>query len=203
MSSMSAQHRLQHWKTVPGWAAFKEVYFEQYRLAVGGERFVEIGSWLGKSACLMAGMISQGEKSIEFTCVDPWTDGGMDLKETEHFRRLGVQHIYDMFLINTEPLKPWINHIREWSPKAAENFDDSTIDFLMIDGDHSYEGVKADIQGWLPKMKPGAVIAGDDYTWPGVKEAVAEFFPGHKSKILVKRTDGNYLLEASFWQVRL
>ena len=32
-------------------------------------------------------------------------------------------------------------------------------DFLFIDGDHSYEGVKADFESYLPLVRPGGMIA--------------------------------------------
>jgi predicted O-methyltransferase YrrM len=48
-------------------------------------------------------------------------------------------------------------------------------DVLIIDGDHSYEGVKADFANYLPSVKVGGYIIFDDYgasDWPGVKEFV-------------------------------
>jgi predicted O-methyltransferase YrrM len=54
------------------------------------------------------------------------------------------------------------------------------LDFVYIDGDHSYEGVKIDLEISLRKLKPGGLITGDDYgpgNWwqGGVKRAVDEF----------------------------
>jgi len=49
------------------------------------------------------------------------------------------------------------------------------IDFLFIDGDHSYEGCAGDITSWLPHMKKGGVIAIHDHrvdAWPDVIAAV-------------------------------
>ena len=59
------------------------------------------------------------------------------------------------------------------------------IDLLIIDGDHSYEGVKADLDVWLKHIKPGGLIFLHDYDadntcfahverYPGVKQAVEE-----------------------------
>ena len=50
---------------------------------------------------------------------------------------------------------------------------------FFIDGDHSYEGCKADIEAWLPKLREGGVMAGHDYEhpqFPGVKKSVDEIF---------------------------
>lgn len=38
-----------------------------------------------------------------------------------------------------------------------------TIDFLIVDGDHSYEGVKTDLEVWLPLVKKGGMIFIHDY----------------------------------------
>ena len=37
------------------------------------------------------------------------------------------------------------------------------VHFVWVDGDHSYEGVKGDIEAWLPKLMPKAIIAFHDY----------------------------------------
>lgn len=68
--------------------------------------------------------------------------------------------------------------IKSDSSKAAERFADKTFDFVYIDADHSYEGVKKDIVAWLPKVAYGGIIAGHDYGYKdtGVKTAVDEIF---------------------------
>lgn len=53
-------------------------------------------------------------------------------------------------------------------------------DFVFLDADHSYEGCRADIEAWAPKIKDGGFICGHDYgntAWPkfGVKRAVDEY----------------------------
>ncbi len=56
-------------------------------------------------------------------------------------------------------------------------------DWIFIDGDHRYKGVKNDLNLYWPKLRPGGLMVGDDYnssmeqargTW-GVKKAVDEF----------------------------
>jgi cephalosporin hydroxylase len=39
---------------------------------------------------------------------------------------------------------------------------DRPVDFLFIDGDHSYEGVKRDFEPWGPLVRPGGIIAFHD-----------------------------------------
>ena len=71
----------------------------------------------------------------------------------------------------------------------------SHISVLFIDGDHSYQGCKRDIEAWYPLMKEGGVILFHDCdeTSPGVQWAVAEFVSTHKLSEykIFKRTDKN------------
>lgn len=50
------------------------------------------------------------------------------------------------------------------------------LDMLMVDADHSYEGVKADLEAWLPFVKDGAPVWCHDYTqeYPGSMQAIDE-----------------------------
>lgn len=54
--------------------------------------------------------------------------------------------------------------IRELSVDAAEIFPSVYFDFVYIDANHSYEAIKSDFKAWLPKVKKGGIIAGDDYS---------------------------------------
>jgi predicted O-methyltransferase YrrM len=56
----------------------------------------------------------------------------------------------------------------------AHKYNDENISMVFIDADHSYEGVRADIENAL-KVKP-LIICGDDYQFEGVRKAVNELF---------------------------
>jgi predicted O-methyltransferase YrrM len=47
--------------------------------------------------------------------------------------------------------------------EQSHNFKDNSIDLVIIDLAHEYEAVKNDIEVWLPKVKTGGYIIGDDY----------------------------------------
>jgi len=61
------------------------------------------------------------------------------------------------------------------------------VDFVFIDGDHSYEGVRRDIEAWLPVLKQGTWVGFHDYgnlpNHPGVKEAVDEYFGADRIEV--------------------
>jgi hypothetical protein len=54
-----------------------------------------------------------------------------------------------------------IHIIREFSSKAVSQIPDQ-IDFLYIDGNHSYPFVKQDLELYYPKVKPTGYVLGDD-----------------------------------------
>lgn len=83
------------------------------------------------------------------------------------------------------------------SPDVGKTWEGRMADMIFIDGDHSYEGCKADIQSWIPNLKAGGVLAIHDYrkeevfalpddgrkkphpmSWPGVDRAVDELLVG-------------------------
>ena len=43
------------------------------------------------------------------------------------------------------------------------------LDWIYIDGDHSFEGCYTDLKYALEVVKPSGLIIGDDYVWPGAK----------------------------------
>ena len=55
--------------------------------------------------------------------------------------------------------------------KVEQLIGDNGIDFLFIDGDHSYEGVKKDYEMYSPLVKSGGIIAFHDIV-PGPTECV-------------------------------
>lgn len=64
--------------------------------------------------------------------------------------------------------------------KSADFFKsipDHSLDFVYIDGDHSYEGVVKDLSMARTKVKKDGIISGHDYCprFPGVMKALDEF----------------------------
>jgi hypothetical protein len=68
---------------------------------------------------------------------------------------------------------------------AADKFNDNTVDFCYVDAGHSYDAVTNDLTAWWPKLRPGSMFAGDDYTkgYPGVQKAVWDFFGPQDIKV--------------------
>lgn len=83
---------------------------------------------------------------------------------------------------------------REVLPRLAHAVGRS-FDFIFLDGDHRHSAVADDIRNALTCLRPGGVLAGHDFdhpTWPGVRRAVEDAFPG----VAIERC-------ASIWAVRV
>lgn len=76
--------------------------------------------------------------------------------------------------------------LRGNSVDMAEMVPDQSLALVYIDGDHSYEGVMADIKAWRYKLVRGGIMAFHDYENPayGVKEAVYEYCHGELIHLL-------------------
>ena len=62
------------------------------------------------------------------------------------------------------------SHQKETLEKVKEILDDNQLDFLFIDGDHSYEGVKKDFEMYSPLVRKGGIIAFHDIAPNGILE---------------------------------
>lgn len=89
--------------------------------------------------------------------------------------------------------------IRKTSMKAVKDFEDESLDFVYIDGNHLFKYVTEDIVEWSKKVKKGGVVSGHDFRYfikPGVcevKEAVLDYTKKNaipKWYILGKRDEG-------------
>lgn len=89
---------------------------------------------------------------------------------------------------------------RGYSVPTLAAFNDQYFDWVYVDANHTYEGVTADLEACLPKMKIGGLICGHDYInspyWRhanyGVVEAVDDFCQRHNWRIIcLTREPGN------------
>jgi predicted O-methyltransferase YrrM len=61
------------------------------------------------------------------------------------------------------------------------------VDMAFVDGSHARKDVIADLDVWLPRIKPGGIVALDDYEkgcTPAVKPVVDEFLMGKYELVL-------------------
>lgn len=161
-----------YYQTINGWFTFKEVYDLCLEKIPDNGTWIEIGSWQGKSISYAVVESILKKKSINFNVIDIWTFNPKDAKDIS-----SDEELYQRFLKNIDPIKEHINIIKEDSSTSARHFLDKSVDVCMIDANHDYDYVIKDIRAWYPKIKPGGILIGDDYSraFPGVKKAIDEF----------------------------
>jgi len=143
-----------------------------YELSKQYSTIAEIGSWKGRSTNALA----TGCKGT-VVAIDHFL--GSKGEEIQH-AEAKEDVIYNQFLDNTKQFKN-IKVIRESSEEASKLFPDKSFEMVFIDGEHTYEGVKKDIELWMPKATK--IICGHDYcdNWLEVKRAIEEKFGKVKS----------------------
>jgi len=159
--------------TLPGYD-FQDIYAAAVERASDGGRFVEVGSWKGRSTAFLGVAIINSGKKIQLDCVDTWRGSAEHTKDHDLITNRG--NLARVFATNVGEVGHVISMIQKPSTEASRLYDDASLDFVFIDADHSYEAVMDDLRSWLPKIKPGGVIAGHDYYWDGVGRAVREVF---------------------------
>jgi hypothetical protein len=144
----------------------------------------EIGTWRGD----FAQAILRSRRPRILHLIDPWQyrdedeyKGAMFGGRTQEGQR-DMDAIYQSVLDRFHPRieRGQVDVRRSRSVEAASAFADDALDWVYIDGDHTYEAVKADLEAYYRTVKPGGYLAGDDYGlagwWgDGVTRAVDEF----------------------------
>jgi predicted O-methyltransferase YrrM len=122
-------------------------------------RALEIGSYKGLSSRYLAERLPDGALLY---CADPW-----------RFRE-GLFHTF-LSNIRHAGLEGKIVPVRATSAEAAEILRGLTFDLIYIDGSHETEEVVFDCWTWYPRLGPGGLLCGDDYTMASVALGVEAF----------------------------
>jgi hypothetical protein len=120
------------------------VFFKEMCYNIG----VEVGIWEGEYT---EKFCKQGMKMYG---IDPWKARGRQSQKMQDDRCLRA----------IERLKPYdCEVIRKRSAQCVTDFKDESLDFVYIDGDHSYRFVVEDIREWSKKVRKGGIVSGHDY----------------------------------------
>ncbi len=114
-------------------------------------------------------------------------------KLTGEFSKAGFMRYYDKVYEDVvEKVKTYsaAEICRMTSDQWFEKNKDIKLDWIYIDGDHSYPQTKKDLNNSFNVVKSGGRIIGDDYKWPeaksgkdGATKAVNEFIEQNKFKM--------------------
>ena len=191
-----------YYKNIKGWFAFEQQYRKMFDELPADSTWIEIGSFHGRSLAWLLVESTNKNKKFKVHCVDRWD--GDPLSPIHHKFN---DNTFENFKKNLAPfLDQFVIHKKN-SWDAAGDFDDSTVDYAMIDAGHDYDSVTKDIRAWWPKIRSGGYLGGDDYGLDladGVHQAVDEFVKINNLKLelipSIKKT-GSISKKAKNWLI--
>jgi hypothetical protein len=83
---------------------------------------------------------------------------GIDHWKGDYHTGLYEEKVYENVLEENKKYNHFSKLIKKDFNSALSDFNDQSIDFLHIDGYHTYDSVKSDFNNWLPKCKKDAII---------------------------------------------
>lgn len=142
-------------------------YFNKYLSKYKNKdvKFLQIGAYTGDATKWLFDNILTNLNSV-LVDVDTWQGSDEPIHKT--FDWNSVEQVYD------NKTKIFQDSLRLVKNKMTSNdfFKNNTIkfDFIYIDGDHTAKGVLSDGLYSLNCLKPGGILAFDDYNWTQNKE---------------------------------
>lgn len=134
---------------------------------------VEVGSAFGQFATQIAGQW----KGRSLAMIDPWEN-----LPKEEYRENHEAVDYIQWHRICQDLAARDNRLRlikARSMDAVKEFENLSLDWVYIDGNHDYGFVLQDLDAWYNKVKTGGVLCGHDFynnfeggNWCGVADAV-------------------------------
>ncbi len=169
---------------IPGMTSLKSgqfLYSLCYNQELSGD-VVEIGSWQGRSSAFLA-QATKDARNGNFFAIDHFK-GNVG---KEGFYKVGMDDLSDLkenFLKNMKMigLAENVTLLDMPNTEAIKELVDKKVRFLFIDGDHTKEGVKRDIELFFPLLQKDSIVVFDDYSdhFPGLVEAVNSLIAAEK-----------------------
>jgi len=161
-------------ENINGWSSFEDqgrlinVLLEEL-LNPNNLKIAEIGVYMGRGTALWNVELINKNITYDYYAIDHF------LGSEEHEKNIDY---YSITLKNLNSILDKIFLIKNDSLSESKKYKDNYFDIVYIDASHDYESVKNDITAWLPKIKKGGIICGDDYIngWPEVVKAVNDIF---------------------------
>jgi predicted O-methyltransferase YrrM len=154
-------------KTAPVWMSRAErLLLYTLTFTLRPERYLEIGTLRGGSALLVAAAMDNLKGNGRIICVEPSPQ-----ISPEDWQRLEAR---------TTLLQGYSPDILGEAQSAAGG----PFELILIDGDHSYNGVLRDAEGVLPYTADGAYLLFHDSFNPPVRQAIDDFVINHPTRIL-------------------
>lgn len=131
----------------------------------------ELGVFKGRSWSCVALSLPDDSRIIG---VDSFDGGTMTGSAPQQYVAGGMSYRseFDYTLAEVKQLRPNIDCEIIVGDTAQSAGKVNLVDVVFIDGDHTCGAVITDIEAWHPKINPGGLLCGHDYTDPNVAEAL-------------------------------
>jgi len=150
-------------------------------------RILQIGAYTGDASLWLYDNILKNTDSV-LVDVDTWE--GSDEVAHKQLNWSSVEDVYDAKTRDARSKRKIIK-VKLTSDYFFKN-NREFYDFVYIDGDHTSYGVLKDAVNAFEALKPGGIIAFDDYEWRGgsgeldrPKKAINAFLDVYRDKIVV------------------
>ena len=188
---------LEHFYTnISGHFDFESPYRNMVNTFGDGSHFVEVGSWYGKSTAYMAVAIANSKKNIKFDAVDTWRGSPEHQKGEEYEDENAINDtLFNVFQENMKPAAGYYNPVKMDSIEASKQYEDESLDFVFIDGDHSFEAALKDFQNYYPKIKKGGIFAGHDIQLDSIRNALSYFLKERTNEVTGVNNSAWYIIK--------
>lgn len=119
------------------------------------ERALEIGTARGGTLLFLTRLASPQATIVSVDLPEGKFGGGYSAKRQRYYQRF-AQRRQRLHLLRGD------SHSDEMLDRVKTAFGNQPLDYLFIDGDHRYEGVKSDFEQYSPLVRKGGVIAFHD-----------------------------------------
>lgn len=158
------------YEQIPGHSGFLWLYDEAVNHFPSGSLFVEVGVALGHSLAYLAERMHDRGKIFELHAVDPWAGDCRNgeqqaMSSTEPGGDFGL--FCRMMVTHSPDSLKYIKPFRMPSGAYADIITETRLyeypSLVLLDGDHSYETVRDEIDDFSNILRDGGWLAGDDY----------------------------------------
>ena len=144
---------------------------------LGFNEGAEIGVRYGKYTI----QFCKANPDLHMLAIDPWMAYRASI--VPGYNRYSTEKQESIYSKALEILAPYnVTVIRKGSMDALADIEDRSLDFVYIDGDHTFDYIMLDIIHWARKVKVGGIMACHDYqhgTWAGVNMAIEAYTRAH------------------------
>lgn len=164
----------------------------------------KIGVEIGVQRGFYSKVLCDANPQMKIYGVDPWESAENSKKNQpgKQTQNSTSQNTCDrIYKDAVKRLRPYSKYhiLKEYSVDAAKRFEDESLDFVYIDGNHEDAFVLEDITIWSKKVRKGGIVAGHDY-YDTIDTAKGQL---HVKKVVNEYVVNNKITPLIVWGLRI